>query len=102
MPKGLLAAGLKRTVLGLALAALFAAPAWRTASAQDYPSRVVSLVVAFPAGGGVDLVGRVIAQKLTEALGQQVIVINRPGAGSVIGTRDVAKAAPDGYTLLLM
>ena len=102
MAKGLLAAGLKRTVLGLALAALFAAPAWRTASAQDYPSRVVSLVVAFPAGGGVDLVGRVIAQKLTEALGQQVIVINRPGAGSVIGTRDVAKAAPDGYTLLLM
>jgi tripartite-type tricarboxylate transporter receptor subunit TctC len=102
MAKGLLAAGLKRTVLGLALAALFAALAWRTASAQDYPSRVVSLVVAFPAGGGVDLVGRVIAQKLTEALGQQVIVINRPGAGSVIGTRDVAKAAPDGYTLLLM
>jgi len=102
MAKGLLAAGLKRTVLGVALAALFAAPAWRTASAQDYPSRVVSLVVAFPAGGGVDLVGRVIAQKLTEALGQQVIVINRPGAGSVIGTRDVAKAAPDGYTLLLM
>ena len=102
MAKGLLAAGLKRAVLGLALAAVFAAPVWRSASAQDYPSRVVSLVVAFPAGGGVDLVGRVIAQKLTEALGQQVIVINRPGAGSVIGTRDVAKAAPDGYTLLLM
>ena len=92
MAMGLLAVGLKRAVIGLAVAALFAAPAWRTASAQDYPSRVVSLVVAFPAGGGVDLVGRVIAQKLTEALGQQVIVINRPGAGSVIGTRDVAKS----------
>lgn len=102
MTKQLLTAGLKRTVLVLALAALLAAPAWRTAGAQGYPSRVVSLVVAFPAGGGVDLVGRVIAQKLSEALGQQVIVINRPGAGSVIGTRDVAKAAPDGYTLLLM
>jgi tripartite-type tricarboxylate transporter receptor subunit TctC len=72
------------------------------ASAQDYPSRAVTLVVPFPAGGGVDTVGRVIAQKLTQALGQQVIVENRPGAGSVIGARTVAKAAPDGYTLLMM
>src|SRR6476620_12513946 len=70
--------------------------------ADDYPSRTVSLVVAFPAGGGVDTVGRVVAQKLTEALGQQVLVVNRPGAGSVIGTRDVARAQPDGYTLLLL
>jgi tripartite-type tricarboxylate transporter receptor subunit TctC len=60
------------------------------------------LVVAFPAGGGVDTVGRAIAQKLSDALGQQVIVVNRPGAGSVIGTRDVARAQPDGYTLLLL
>ena len=72
------------------------------ATAEDYPSRTVSLVVAFPAGGGVDTVGRVVAQKLTEALGQQVIVVNRPGAGSVIGTRDVARAQADGYTLLLL
>ncbi len=72
------------------------------AKADDYPSRVVNLVVAFPPGGGVDTVGRVMAQKLSEALGQQVIVVNRPGAGSVIGTRDVAKAAPDGHTLLLL
>lgn len=72
------------------------------ATAEDYPSRTISLVVAFPAGGGVDTVGRVIAQKLTDALGQQVIVVNRPGAGSVIGTRDVARAQPDGYTLLLL
>ena len=59
-------------------------------------------MVPFPAGGGVDTVGRVIAQKLSDALGQQVIVVNNPGAGSVIGARDVAKATPDGYTLLLL
>src|SRR5579862_6757034 len=74
----------------------------RPAAAQEYPSRTISLVVAFPAGGGVDTVGRVVARKLTDALGQQVIVVNRPGAGSVIGTRDVARAQPDGYTLLLL
>ncbi|MGA9126409.1 MAG: tripartite tricarboxylate transporter substrate-binding protein, partial [Pseudolabrys sp.] len=78
-----------------ALAATLAAPG--LASAENYPSRTISLVVAFPAGGGVDTVGRVVAQKLTDALGQQVIVVNRPGAGSVIGTRDVARAQPDGY-----
>jgi tripartite-type tricarboxylate transporter receptor subunit TctC len=71
-------------------------------AAQEYPSRTVSLIVPYPAGGGVDTVGRVIAQKLTEALGQQVLVLNRPGAGSVIGVRDGAKAAPDGYTLLML
>jgi len=71
-------------------------------AAEDYPTRAVTLVVPFPAGGGVDTVGRVIAQKLTEALGQQVVVENRPGAGSVIGARYAAKAAPDGYTLLMM
>jgi len=74
----------------------------KPAAAQDYPSKIVTLVVAFPAGGGVDLVGRVVAQKLTDALGQQVIVVNKPGAGSVIGTHDVAKSAPDGYTLLML
>jgi tripartite-type tricarboxylate transporter receptor subunit TctC len=90
------------TALILTLSVLLAAPAWREAVAEQYPSRVVSLVIAFPAGGGVDAVGRLIAQKLTDALGQQVIVVNRPGAGSVIGTRDVARAQPDGYTLLLL
>ena len=62
----------------------------------------MTLVVPYPAGGGVDTVGRVIAAKLSAQLGQQVIVENRPGAGSVIGARTVAKAAPDGYTLLMM
>ncbi len=74
----------------------------RAAGAEDYPSRTLLLVVPYPAGGGVDTVGRVIAQRLTDVLGQQVLVENRPGAGSVIGARYVAKAVPDGYTLLLM
>ena len=102
MTKTLFAAEFKRAAFILALAGTLAAPPWRVAGAEDYPSRVISLVVAFPAGGGVDTVGRVVAQKLTDALGEQVIVVNRPGAGSVIGTRDVARAQADGYTLLLL
>ena len=70
--------------------------------AADYPNRTVSLIVPFPAGGGVDTVGRVIANKLGEELHQQVIVVNRPGAGSVIGVRDAARSAPDGYTILML
>ena len=100
MARVLLAAQLRRTALILTI--LLATLQSSVATAAEYPSRVVSLVVAFPAGGGVDTVGRAIAQKLGEALGQQVIVVNRPGAGSVIGTRDVARAQPDGYTLLLL
>src|ERR1041385_6684999 len=72
------------------------------ARADDYPSRPVTLIVPYPAGGGADAVGRLIAQKLSGALGQQVIVENRPGAGSVIGTRAAAKAAPDGYTIAMV
>src|SRR5262249_18290504 len=89
---------------GRLLAALIASlcVVCQPAVAEDYPARLVTLVVPFPAGGGVDTVGRVIAQKLTEALGQQVIVENRPGAGSVIGARSVARATSDGYTLLMM
>jgi tripartite-type tricarboxylate transporter receptor subunit TctC len=74
----------------------------QTAMAEDYPARPVSLIVPYPAGGGVDTVGRVIAQKLGERLGQQVLVVNRPGAGSVIGVRDAVRSQPDGYTILMM
>ena len=87
-------------IAALLAAALFGLPS--KAAAQDYPNRVVQLIVPYPPGGGVDTVGRVLAQKLTDALGQQVIVVNRPGAGSVIGVRDGAKATPDGYTLLML
>src|ERR1700739_2445166 len=80
------------------LATAMAAPVDR-AAAQDYPSRSVTLIVPFPPGGGVDLIGRLVGQQLSAALGQQVIVENPGGAGGMIGTRDIAHAAPDGYTL---
>ena len=71
------------------------------ASAQDYPTRPVRLVVGFPPGGSNDIVARNVAPKLSELLGGQVVVENRPGANAIIGTDYVAKAAPDGYTLAL-
>lgn len=74
----------------------------RTAHAQTYPIRSITLVVPIAAGGAVDTAARIIAEKLQEKLRQSVVVENRPGAGSLIGTNFVAKATPDGYTLLLM
>jgi tripartite-type tricarboxylate transporter receptor subunit TctC len=73
-----------------------------TAGAQEYPSKPLRLVVGFPPGGSADVMGRFMAQKLTENLGQQVVVENRPGAGSMIGNEFVAKQPADGYTLLLV
>lgn len=69
--------------------------------AQAYPARPVRIVVAYPPGGTVDFMARIIASKLTESLGQQVIVDNRAGGGTLIGTELVARSAPDGYTLLM-
>lgn len=71
------------------------------AADAPYPDRVISLVVPYPPGGGNDTIGRLVAQRLTAALGQQVIVDNRPGAGGNTGTEQVARAKPDGYTLTL-
>jgi len=86
------------------LAGLMAALALGTgpAFAQDYPGRPVRIIVPFAPGGSADVFGRFLAQRLQETLGQTFLIDNRPGAGSVIGTDAVAKAAPDGYTLLLM
>jgi tripartite-type tricarboxylate transporter receptor subunit TctC len=72
-----------------------------SAAAQTYPAKPIRLIVPYPPGGPTDLVGRTIGQKLTEALGQQVIVENRAGAASVVGTEVAARSAADGYTLLL-
>src|SRR5580765_466876 len=71
------------------------------AHAQDYPTRTVTLVVPYPPGGGVDAMARIVADKLSAALGQQVIVDNRGGGSGLVGTRAFVKAAPDGYTLFL-
>src|SRR5882757_7008435 len=83
----------------LAAALVLASPAAR---AQTYPSRQITLIIPFAAGGSNDLVGRAIGKKLSEAWGQPVVVENRAGAGGMIGTSAVAAAAPDGYTLLLV
>ena len=71
------------------------------AAAQDYPSRPIKLVVPWAPGGGIDNLGRVVGEKLAESLGQPIVIENRPGAASSVGTAFVAKSAPDGYTLIL-
>ena len=84
-------------VLGLCLA--LCGPSF---AADPYPTRAVRLIVGFPAGGPTDIVARIMAQSLSERLGQQIIVENRPGAGSNIATQAVITSPPDGYTLLLV
>jgi len=84
-----------------AVACVLSLPLAGGAMAQSYPSRPISLVVPFPAGGTTDVLARALGQELAKRLGQPVVVENKPGAGSTLGADYVAKAAPDGYTLLM-
>lgn len=85
----------------LALASTFAVNSGWSAAAQDYPSRPITIVVPFPAGGPTDTVGRIVAERMRTSLGQSVIIENVGGAGGSIGIGRVARAAPDGYTIAL-
>jgi len=90
-----------RVIASLPLAAALLLAGVPDASAQDYPTKPITMIVPFPAGGGVDVIGRIVAEKLAAALGQPVVIDNRGGAAGVIGTRVAVKAAPDGYTLVM-
>ena len=93
----------RRATMGL-VALGFLALGWPTggAFALDYPTRPVRFIVGYPAGGSTDIVARLIGQRLSERLGQQFVIENKPGAGNNIGTEAVVKADPDGYTVLLV
>src|SRR5262249_51944685 len=97
---GLLGSGAAATPIAVAaLAAIFTGAL--PVRAQDYPARPITRVRPLPAGGGNDALARVVAEKMSRTLGQQVVVENRGGAGGTIATRAVAKGTPDGYTILL-
>ena len=100
-PRPTLRFTLRRTLLGAAALAFMALAAPGAALAQAYPDKPVKLVVPYPPGGATDVIGRVLAQRLGAALGQQFIVENRAGAGGSLGAGQVGKSTPDGYTLLM-
>jgi len=92
---------IRRVFMGLVGGAVASALAPRRSAAQAYPTRPVTLVIPFPPGGGNDALGRMVADKMSRSLGQQIVVDNRGGAGGTIATRAVARSAPDGHTILL-
>ena len=90
-----------RTAVLTAILALSAATMVENASAQNYPARPIHLIVPYPAGGGTDFFARLVGQKMSELIGQPIVVENKPGAATNLGAEFVAKAPPDGYTVLL-
>ncbi|HAP47121.1 MAG TPA: MFS transporter, partial [Afipia sp.] len=92
----------RRAAVGLIAMGFAALISISGASAQDYPTRPVKWVVGYPPGGATDILARLIGQRLSERLGQQFIIENKPGAGNNVGTESVVNADPDGYTVLLV
>jgi len=92
---------MRRIIRLVAASALVFIASLTAVQAQDYPTRTITLVVPYPPGGGVDAMARIVADKLSAALGQQVVVDNRGGGSGLVGTRAVIKSPPDGYTLFL-
>jgi tripartite-type tricarboxylate transporter receptor subunit TctC len=91
----------RAVMLLIAAVAFYGLPAFGEAAAQDWPNRPLTMVLPFAAGGGTDVLGRIIGRRLSEVLGQQVIIENMGGAGGMVGSARVAKAAPDGYQFVL-
>lgn len=91
----------RRSALGAAVALSVTALSPQLVQAQTWPSKQISIVVSYPAGGDTDALGRVFAEKLSARIGQQVVVDNKPGASGTIGNAFVAKAPADGHTLLM-
>ena len=92
----------RRIAIGLIALGICAIASIGGASALDYPTRPVRWVVGYPPGGATDILARLIGQRLSERLGQQFVIENKPGAGNNIGTEAVVNAEPDGYTVLLV
>jgi tripartite-type tricarboxylate transporter receptor subunit TctC len=93
--------GTRASLVAAALIGLSVAVAWSQETAQDYPSRQVTFVVPFTPGGGTDILGRLIGQKLSDHFGRPFVIENRPGAGTVTAAVQVAKSTPDGYTIMM-
>src|SRR5690606_5413835 len=94
-------AGIARTVLSMAAASVLTLGA-TTAQAQTYPERSINWIVPFPPGGAMDAIARVVGETMSKDLGQSIVVENKPGAGGNIGAAYVAKAKPDGYTIMIV
>jgi len=90
-----------RTAVLTAIVAISAVTTAQSTSAQNYPTKPIHLIVPYPAGGGTDFFARLVGQKMSELIGQPIVVENKPGAATNLGADFVAKAPPDGYTMLL-